>query len=166
MSDILFCTREDVLRYTSIGGNVDTDKIMPHIKIAQDLHILPLLGTKLYEKLQTDISGASLAGHYETLVEEFIQPALVHLAATEFISFHAYEINNGGIYRHESENATTLSANEIDNLRQRQLDIANHYRRRLVDHLVYYPQRFPEYNQDQDDGMYPQTTRRSNRWLI
>ena len=68
MSDVLFIQREDLIRYTLIGGNVDTDKIIPHIKVAQDIHILPILGTKLYEKLQSDISGSTLAGHYSTLV--------------------------------------------------------------------------------------------------
>ena len=53
MSDVLFIQREDLIRYTLIGGNVDTDKIIPHIKVAQDIHILPILGTKLYEKLQS-----------------------------------------------------------------------------------------------------------------
>jgi hypothetical protein len=45
MSDVLFIQREDLIRYTLIGGNVDTDKIIPHIKVAQDIHILPILGT-------------------------------------------------------------------------------------------------------------------------
>jgi hypothetical protein len=44
MSDVLFIQREDLIRYTLIGGNVDTDKIIPHIKVAQDIHILPILG--------------------------------------------------------------------------------------------------------------------------
>ena len=39
MSDVLFIQREDLIRYTLIGGNVDTDKIIPHIKVAQDIHI-------------------------------------------------------------------------------------------------------------------------------
>ena len=47
MSDVLFIQREDLIRYTLIGGNVDTDKIIPHIKVAQDIHILPILGTCL-----------------------------------------------------------------------------------------------------------------------
>ena len=107
MSDVLFIQREDLIRYTLIGGNVDTDKIIPHIKVAQDIHILPILGTKLYEKLQSDISGSTLAGHYSTLLTDFVQPCLIHLAAAEFYQFHAYEVSNAGVFRHQSENATT-----------------------------------------------------------
>lgn len=165
MADVLFVTREDILRYTSVGGNVDTDKILPHVKVAQDLHIQPLLGTKLYQKIESDIVASSLTGNYLTLVNDFIQPTLIHMATAEFISFHAYEISNGGIFRHQAENATTPSKAEIDGLHQRQLDVANHYRRRLIDHVTYYSERYPEINEAQQDGMQPSYTRRSNRWV-
>lgn len=166
MADVLFATREDLVRYTSVGGNVDTDKLIPHIKVAQDLHIQPLLGTKLYDKLQTDITGSTLAGNYLTLMNDYIQPTLIHMAVAEFISFHAYEISNGGVLRHQSENASTPSKEEIDSLRQRQMDVANHYRRRMIDHLSYFNERYPELNQGQEDGMSPSYSRRSNRWNI
>jgi hypothetical protein len=139
MSDVLFIQREDLIRYTLIGGNVDTDKIIPHIKVAQDIHILPILGTKLYEKLQSDISGSTLAGNYSTLLTDFVQPCLIHLAAAEFYQFHAYEVSNAGVFRHQSENATTPSLDELQALITKQTDVGDHYKRRLVDHLEYYP---------------------------
>ena len=165
MSDVLFRQREDLIRYTLIGGNVDTDKNIPHIKVAQDIHILPILGTKLYEKLQSDISGSTLAGHYSTLLTDFVQPCLIHLAAAEFYQFHAYEVSNAGVFRHQSENATTPSIDELQALITKQTDVGDHYKRRLVDHLEYYPSRFPEYTAAQEDGMHPNHSRRSNRWV-
>jgi hypothetical protein len=39
-----------------MNGNVDTDKFIQFVKIAQDIHIQNYLGTKLLEKLKSDIT--------------------------------------------------------------------------------------------------------------
>lgn len=164
MSDVLFIRREDLLRYTSIGGNVDTDKIIPHIKTAQDLHITPLLGTKLYVKIEEIIEGGTTSGVYYELLTDFIQPVIIHYAMSEFLQFHAYEISNGGVFRHISENSTTPSLDEVMMLVQKSRDNGDHYRKRLIDHLCYYTSNFPEYTESQLDGQYPTSTRRLTRW--
>ena len=51
--EALFITREDIVRYTVLGGNVDVDKFIYSIKTAQDLHIQKYLGGKLYKKFQS-----------------------------------------------------------------------------------------------------------------
>jgi hypothetical protein len=39
MADALFITRKDLVKFSSVNGNVDTDKFLQYIKIAQDIHI-------------------------------------------------------------------------------------------------------------------------------
>jgi hypothetical protein len=59
MAEALLITRDDVVKFTSLNGNVDPDKFIQYIKIAQDLHIQSYLGTDLFEKIKTDIILAS-----------------------------------------------------------------------------------------------------------
>ena len=47
MAEALLITRDDLVRFTSVNGNVDTDKFIQYIKIAQDIHIQNYLGTEL-----------------------------------------------------------------------------------------------------------------------
>ena len=54
---------------SAIGGSVDDDLIMPYILLAQDMHILPALGTELDNDLKAHIQAGSLAGDNKTLVE-------------------------------------------------------------------------------------------------
>ena len=54
--EVLFITREDITRLTALNGNVDVDKYVQFIKIAQDLHIKKYLGQNLFEKLQSLIT--------------------------------------------------------------------------------------------------------------
>jgi hypothetical protein len=55
MPTALFIKREDIVRNTAISGNVDTDKFLQFIKIAQQIHVQNYTGTKLYDKISTEI---------------------------------------------------------------------------------------------------------------
>ena len=49
----LFITIQDLKQKSIISGNVDPDKIVQFVEVAQDTHIQNYLGGKLYQKLQT-----------------------------------------------------------------------------------------------------------------
>lgn len=51
----LLITRADLVKYTAINGNVDSDKFLQFIKIAQEIHIQNYLGTKLFDRLKSDV---------------------------------------------------------------------------------------------------------------
>jgi hypothetical protein len=46
MATALWIKREDLVRNTAIGGNVDTDKFIQFIKIAQEIHLQNYTGTR------------------------------------------------------------------------------------------------------------------------
>ena len=48
----LFITINDLKRKSIIDGNVDADKLIQFIEVAQDTHIQNYLGGKLYNRLQ------------------------------------------------------------------------------------------------------------------
>jgi hypothetical protein len=55
MAEALLITRNDVVKFTAMNGNVDTDNFIQYVKIAQDIHIQNYLGTDLLEKLKSEI---------------------------------------------------------------------------------------------------------------
>ena len=155
MAEILLCTREDIMTRTALSGNIDTDKLTPFIKTAQDIHIQSLLGTVLLDKILSDIYDGTLSTTYENLVLDYVKPVLIHYAVADFMSFHSYSVENGGIYKHISDTGEVVSKDEVDALVKRQRDIADHYRSILVRHLVLNDELYPEYSAYQDDGIYP-----------
>lgn len=153
--DVLLITRDELFKYTQLSGNFDIDKVTPFVKVAQDIQVQELLGTKLYRKILTDVKNGVLAGNYLTLVSEYVQPMLIHYSMADLLLFHGYEVSNAGIVRNTPESTTLPSKEEIDSLVARQRNIAETYRRRVVDYLSYYPQLFPEYTASQEAGEYP-----------
>jgi len=66
---VLFINRDDLVKNTIIDGNVQADKLMHFIEIAQTIHIQNYLGTDLYNKITDLIDSSSITGTvYETLL--------------------------------------------------------------------------------------------------
>jgi hypothetical protein len=162
----LFISPEDLVKRTAINGNVDRDQMIQFIKIAQDIHVQALLGTALYNRLKDDVLNNSLAGNYQTLLEDYVQDVLVHYSMTEILPFLAYKVSNGGVFKKQSENSEGIEKSELEYLIQRERDIAEHYGRRLVSYLTFYGSLTPEYYENQNGEMYPTDGQSFHGWYM
>jgi hypothetical protein len=155
----LFITLTELKRKSIIDGNLDEDKLIQFVEVAQDVHIQNFLGTKLYDKLQTLITGGTLDdsanAKYKTLLNSYIKPMLIWYSQYSFIPFAAYQISNGGIFKHTSESSQSPTTDEIDKLTAKAKDFADFYTNRFFDYIDDKSSDFPEYVGSQDDGMYP-----------
>jgi hypothetical protein len=166
MAEALLITRDDIVRYTALNGNVDTDKFLQFIKIAQDIHIQNYLGSKLFQKIQADIIANTLSGNYLNLVVSFVKPMLVHWAMVEYLPFAAYTIANKGVYKHSSENAENVDKNEVDYLLEKERSIAQHYTERFIDYMSFNQTLFPEYRANINNDMFPDTNNNNIGWYL
>ena len=171
MATALFINRTDLVKNSIIDGNVDTDKFIQFIKVAQQIDIQNLLGTDLYNKIGADIAsgaagGAGLSGNYLTLVNTFVQPTLIWFAQMNYIPFAAYQIKNGGVFKHSSETAQNVDKNEVDYLVAKAREYANYYSTRLVDYLSFNDNLFPEYNSNTNEDIDPDTDTTYKGWVL
>lgn len=166
MAQALLITDADLVKFTATNGNVDTDKFVQFIKIAQDIHIQNYLGTKLIEKIEADIIAGTLAGNYLSLVTTYVKPMLIHWAMVEYLPFAAYTIANKGVYKHSSENSENVDKNEIDFLIEKERSIAQHYTERFINYMCFNNNLFPEYNTNSNDDMYPDRMNNYTSWYI
>ena len=93
----LYISSTRLKKDSAIGGSVDDNLVMPYILLAQDMNIIPILGTDLDAKLKSDIQGGSLTGAYKTLVETYIQPALVQFAFVSLVPYLRLRIVNNAV---------------------------------------------------------------------
>ena len=166
MATALFISRTDLVKNSIIDGNVDTDKFIQFIKISQEIHIQNYLGGKLYDKISADIVAGSLSGNYLTLVTDYVQPMLIHYAMVDYLPFAAYQVKNGGVFKHNSENAQTASKDEVDFLVNKQRDFAEYYTRRFVDYMCFHGNLYPEYTNNSEDDVYPSKNTNPSNWVL
>ena len=166
MATALFIKRQDLVKNSILDGNVDTDKFIQYIKIAQEIHIRNYLGTDLYNKIAADIIAGTLSGDYLELVNTYIQPMLIHYAMVDYLPFAAYQVKNGGVYKHTSENSESATKEEIDFLINKERDIAEYYTRRFIDYMSFNQATFPEYYTNSNDDIHPDTDATFNGWVL
>lgn len=166
MAQALFITREDIVKFTALSGNIDVDKYTQFIKIAQDIHIQNYLGSKLFNKINDAIVAGTLASPYTTLLSQYIKPMVIHFAMVEYLPFAAYTIANKGVFKHNSENSTNVEKNEVDFLIEKERDIAQHYTNRFIDYMSYNQVLYPEYNTNSNGDMFPDSEANFIGWVI
>ena len=154
----LYISATRLKKDTAIGGSVQDDLIMPYILLAQDMNILPILGTDLDAKLKSEIQGGTLAGAYKTLVETYIQPALVQFS---FVSLAPYLrlrfVNNAVVVMGATDQSSSASYEDLEPLMNTATDAAEFYRQRCIDYLRNNSSSFTEYTSNTGADLDPTT---------
>ena len=156
LADVLLLNRDDLMRITAFNGNIDEDKLLPHIKTAQDIHLRPVIGSKLMEKCKQLVADGtlndSINANYKTLVYKYITPCLSFWSAWDAMPFIQYEIANGGVFQHNSENSATPSDESVIMLIQKFKDKAESYSTIMSDYLCDNSNKYPELNEATTGG--------------
>ena len=76
MSNVLFISETYLKDSSYIDENVDIKLIRNSILETQDMRILPILGTALYEQLKTQIQANTKTTLNNTLLDTYVKPAL------------------------------------------------------------------------------------------
>lgn len=134
---ILLITPQQVIAKTPFNGNIDYDKLVPCIEDAQVTDLEPLLGQILFDKILDDFEAQTLTGLYLELYNKFIVDYLIRAAAKNYFLIGAYQIANGGIYKHSAENAETISKEEVDYMMVQQRSKMEVYGTRMKRWLSY-----------------------------
>ena len=170
MATALFINRTDLVRNSIIDGNVDTDKFIQFIKLAQQIHIQNYLGTELYNKISTLITSGDIDeseyADYKTLLNDYIQPMLIWWSQVDYIPFASYQIRNGGIYKHSSETSEAVGKDEVDFLVNKAREKADFYTRRFIDYISFRNATYPEYTQYTNEDMNPSQDATFNGWVL
>jgi len=156
MENTLLISESKLKRFTDINNNLDVDLISSVIREAQIIHITRLLGTKLYEKILSDVDSGTLSGDYKSLVDDYIQDSLIYWSYYESLETIYLRPRNAGLVKPTGgENNIDADMALYDKKRQSVKNKAEYFSERLVDFLCYNNSLFPEYGQEQNEDIYP-----------
>ena len=154
---VLFISETYVKNNTVIDENVDMRIILPSIRDAQELRILPLLGTPLYEDLKTKITGSTLTADDITLLDDYIAPCMAQWTLYECSVSMLFKYRNKSVATKSSENSQPISYQDLQFLRDDWKNKAEEREARLINYLSDNSTLFPKYTETSDD-LNPRTT--------
>lgn len=136
MRDTLFISPNNIYERTQVHSNIDSKMIIPIIKVCQDMYILPLLGTALYERLQDGVEDANLTANETTLLQSYVRDCLIYYVVSELPDTLSYQFWNKGVLRKTNEGSETASQTELIDLKNKYKNWAEFYGQRLAKYLI------------------------------
>lgn len=132
-------------RRREINENVNAGAFETAIRIAEDLDIFSLLGSGLYSQIKDQIANGDLSPVNETLLNEYIAPALAEYSYARGLMGNHFKITAKGV---QTRSADFSEAAEMSNLKQLIADaqaVAGQYGDRLVRYLCENSTQYPLY---------------------
>jgi len=167
MATALFINRTDLVKNTIINGSVDTDLFLQSVKLAQQTHILQYCGSALYDEISDKILNNNVDADTQTLLNDYLQPMLIHYSMVDYLPFCSYSIKNGGLYKTTSETGANVSKEEVDYLVQKHLSSAQFYTRRFIDYMSFNASaKFPKYYENNNEQMQPEKSAAFTGWVL
>ena len=140
---------EYLKQYSLFPKNYDLTDIQNFIPVAEQIHILPILGVALYEELLDQVTTNTLTDENSTLLLEVyrVEGLAVLYESLPFVWSHISQV---GITKGKSDNSDSIENKDIAYLNthiKAQLDYSKSY---LRDWLNEYAVNFPLYKKEDD----------------
>jgi hypothetical protein len=141
---------ENYLKQNSIvNDNTDMKIITPTIVLVQDKYIHPMLGSDLFNEIQSQIDASTpgtkdqVSTANQTLLDDYVLPCMLWYVLCECTPVFKYRYMNKGIMVKNSENSSSVDLQEIQFLMDKWKDNAEMYAERckrfLYQEAVTYP---------------------------
>lgn len=149
MTNTFIISEAKLRQFTDINDNVDTELLKNAVRVAQDIELQRIIGTKLYRSLLSQIDAGPVwtNSNYQTLVNDYIQDFLLFAAYYEALeAIYLRPRNNGLLVPTGGENSTNVDRSVYDMKRQSVNNKFQYYGERLANYIAEEQALFPELN--------------------
>lgn len=163
----LFISISDIKDRGYVEGNVDDVTIRKAVLEAQQLHILPILGTALYDKLNTDILASTVVSPYTTLLTK-LRDALIWATMYELVYPLSIKMRNKGTMQQAGDNTSNMTLGELHSIMDDFQRKRDEYSQRLTNYLVENEASFSEYRNPGSgaDTIHPDRQNYTTTWYL
>jgi hypothetical protein len=128
---ILIVSPAFVKENTVLHYNVDDGYLKPLIDSIQNTFVRPILGSALFDEIQSQIKLNTVTTLNEVLIKEYLRDALKWEVCHKYTRIGTYKLNNKGAGTHSGDNFSPLSQQELVTAKSIFKDNADFYRKKL-----------------------------------
>jgi len=168
MAIALFITEQFIKDNSVIDENVDMHYITTTINKCQEKYMRHILGTGLFNELQTQINADTVTTLNATLLDDYIQNCLMYYVLFEGISIFTYKITNKSILKKNGESSQVADSEELASLREGYRDDAEFFAERVTKYLIANSSSYPLFlNPGTDyDTVHPNNDNYTTGWAL
>lgn len=151
-SNVLLIAEDTLKTYSNLNKNTFGDWILPAIREAQEMGLMPIIGECLYNKICELVADGSindvLFTAYKDLLDDKIQPYLIYKTLSNIIPILNAKMANLGVVVTNDEHVVNLTQSESDLLKSYYSERCDFYTKRLQDFIKSNQSAFPEISCD------------------
>jgi len=132
---VLFISEKFVKDNSYIDNNVDDKLITPLIILAQDKHILPVIGTSIWNDIMSQIASGTVSSDYQDLLNNYLQKNTLWWTLAEAVLPLAYKFTNKNVMQKNSDNGQPAAMPDLLKLKDQFTLNAEYYNERTIRHL-------------------------------
>lgn len=130
-----FIDADYVKKLSYVDENVDEKYIKIAVNEAQQMHLVQIIGSGLYNEIETQIDANTLTALNTTLLQAYIAPALRYWTVYELMPFMLYKMTNKNISDKSSDGSQPISYNILDKQQEEIKNRAGLYSNKLKKYL-------------------------------
>lgn len=137
-------TANDVISKAFIHGNIDPALIKAEfIEVSQEENIRAVLGNDMYDEIVSENNANVFTGSNETLLNNYIKPALAFFVAKDILLHIAVRITNKGVMLNNGTESTQASredrASLISRYNEQGITMIDKMKRYILDNSSTFP---------------------------
>jgi len=152
---IYFVSVNDLKENTTISYAVEDKLLENAIYDAGRISIEPILGTDLFNKIETEIGADTISGVYQTLLDDYIYYAIIKAAEARSLLYLYAKIREKGIITKDDQGASTVDITVLNKMRDEISSDYAYYANRLTEYLCHNSSDYPEYSTNTEDELRP-----------
>lgn len=164
----LFIHPNEIKANAFVDENVDDKYIRNAIVLAMQNEMFQFLGSGLYNDIKDDIEADSISSANQTLLSDYIQPALEWWTMYYLVKPLVYKLTNKSIVKKSSENSNPITKEEATDLRNDFKNYAEERTQRLISYLCENESTYPLYYNPGtgSDVVYPRKFAYETGWNL
>lgn len=131
----LFISQQDFKDRVDLSDNVLSKYIVPNIALVQDRYIKKVLCKTFYDELISEIDAGTLTVVNDTLVDDYIKPAMVYRSYARYLATSNVFSTPSGFRKLREDNSDVAEVADMQALMNQANSDAAYYERELIDYL-------------------------------
>jgi hypothetical protein len=141
----LLVSEMKIKSFTSVNFNVSPEDLVPYILQAQDLYLQNYIGSTYYMQLKNEVLSNTVSTNNQFLLDNYIGAALCNWGLMMALPFLKYKIFNKSVLSPTSEQAESVTLDELKFLQEQVRSTAETYTKRMIEWMVKHPGDFQAY---------------------
>lgn len=151
--NVLLISENTIKDNSVVTANLDGKYIQSAIKNAQDMALLPLLGSQLLNEIYAQVQDGEIEDRIKVLLDDYIQPILLNASIANIIVNVSLKIKNMGVVSTNDTNVSNVGLKDIQWMKQNYDYNVDFYINRCMEYLIQNKSLYPEWPGCNCNGM-------------